>query len=63
MLTRIQLTTDDDGLVPTTEQSSDENDDEWVRGTVHICIHTFIQTGFQRTVFLILDYNVHVILW
>ncbi|XP_045457144.1 leucine-rich repeat serine/threonine-protein kinase 1 [Melitaea cinxia] len=29
MLTRIQLTTDDDGLVPTTEQSSDENDDEW----------------------------------
>ncbi|XP_046975207.1 leucine-rich repeat serine/threonine-protein kinase 1 [Vanessa cardui] len=29
MLTRIQLTTDDDGLVPAVEPTSDENDDEW----------------------------------
>lgn len=50
MLTRIQLTTDDDGLVPTTEHSSDDNDDEWVSG--NICIHAFIQTDFRRTVFL-----------
>lgn len=30
MLTRIQLTTDDDGLAPANEPASDDNDDEWV---------------------------------
>ncbi|XP_069363530.1 leucine-rich repeat serine/threonine-protein kinase 1 isoform X1 [Maniola hyperantus] len=29
MLTRIQLTTDDDGLVPASEAAADDNDDEW----------------------------------
>ncbi|XP_052745709.1 leucine-rich repeat serine/threonine-protein kinase 1 isoform X2 [Bicyclus anynana] len=29
MLSRIQLTTDDDGLVPASEPDGDENDDEW----------------------------------